>query len=101
MQYDAAPMEGLTDRVWRQAHQRWFGGADRYYAPFLSPPENRIPVKKKMAELAPAANPGAPVIPQLLGKDGSWLPRSTMPRPTAPLSPFWTGCSTAPPSTSG
>src|SRR5699024_10409526 len=71
MQYDAAPMEGLTDRVWRQAHQRWFGGADRYYAPFLSPPENRIPVKKKMAELAPAANPGAPVIPQLLGKDGS------------------------------
>ena len=71
MQYYAAPMEGLTDRVWRQAHQRWFGGADRYYAPFLSPPENRIPVKKKMAELAPAANPGAPVIPQLLGKDGS------------------------------
>src|SRR5699024_3683980 len=71
MQYDAAPMEGLTDRVWRQAHQRWFGGADRYYAPFLPPPENRIPVKKKMAELAPAANPGAPVIPQLLGKDGS------------------------------
>src|SRR5699024_9922244 len=71
MRYDAAPMEGLTDRVWRQAHQRWFGGADRYYAPFLSPPENRIPVKKKMAELAPAANPGAPVIPQLLGKDGS------------------------------
>ena len=71
MQYYAAPMEGLTDRVWRQVHQRWFGGADRYYAPFLSPPENRIPIKKKMAELAPEANPGAPVIPQLLGKDGS------------------------------
>ena len=71
MQYYAAPMEGLTDRVWRQVHQRWFGGADRYYAPFLSPPENRVPVKKKMAELAPEANPGAPVIPQLLGKDGS------------------------------
>ena len=71
MRYDAAPMEGLTDRVWRQAHQRWFGGADRYYAPFLSPPENRIPIKKKMAELAPEVNPGAPVIPQLLGKDGS------------------------------
>ena len=71
MQYYAAPMEGLTDRVWRQVHQRWFGGADRYYAPFLSPPENRVPVKKKMAELAPEANPGVPVIPQLLGKDGS------------------------------
>ena len=71
MRYDAAPMEGLTDRVWRQAHQRYFGGADRYYAPFISPPENRVPIKKKMAELAPEANPGAPVIPQLLAKDGS------------------------------
>lgn len=78
MRYDAAPMEGLTDRVWRQAHQHYFGGADRYYAPFLSPPENRVPVKKKMAELLPQANPGAPVIPQLLGKDGScaaWMIR--------------------------
>ena len=71
MRYDEAPMEGLTDRVWRQAHQHYFGGADRYYAPFISPPENRVPIKKKMAELAPQANPGAPVIPQLLARDGS------------------------------
>ena len=79
MNYYAAPMEGLTDRVWRQAHQKWFGSAgnaDRYYAPFISPPENRVLIKKKMAELAPAANPGAPVIPQLLAKDGelaAWM----------------------------
>ena len=79
MQYYAAPMEGLTDRVWRQAHQKWFGPAgtaDRYYAPFLSPPENRVLIKKKMAEPAPEANPGAPVIPQLLAKDGelaAWM----------------------------
>ena len=72
-------MEGLTDRVWRQAQQKWFGPegtAHRYYAPFLSPPENRVLIKKKMAELAPAANPGAPVIPQLLAKDGelaAWM----------------------------
>ena len=74
MNYYTAPMEGLTDRIWRQAHQRWFGapGAPaRYYAPFISPPENRVLIKKKMAELDPAANPGAPVIPQLLAKDGS------------------------------
>ena len=79
MNYYAAPMEGLTDRVWRQAHQNWFGadGApERYYAPFLSPPENRVLIKKKMAELDPAANPGVPVIPQLLAKDGelaAWM----------------------------
>ena len=74
MNYYVAPMEGLTDRVWRQAHQKWFGWAGapaKYYAPFLSPPENRVLIKKKMAELAPEANPGAPVVPQLLAKDGA------------------------------
>ena len=79
MNYYVAPMEGLTDRVWRQAHQKWFGwagGPARYYAPFLSPPENRVLIKKRMAELAPEANPGVPVIPQLLAKDGelaAWM----------------------------
>ncbi len=77
MNYYVAPMEGLTDRVWRQAHQKWFGTSGipnapaRYYAPFLSPPENRVLIKKKMAELAPESNSGAPVIPQLLAKDGA------------------------------
>ena len=74
MNYYVAPMEGLTDRVWRQAHQKWFGWAGapaKYYAPFLSPPENRVLIKKKMAELAPESNPGAPVVPQLLAKDGT------------------------------
>ena len=74
MNYYVAPMEGLTDRVWRQAHQKWFGWAGapaKYYAPFLSPPENRVLIQKKMAELAPEANPGAPVVPQLLAKDGA------------------------------
>lgn len=77
MNYYVAPMEGLTDRVCRQAHQKWFGAPDiqnapaRYYAPFLSPPENRVLIKKKMAELVPEANPGLPVIPQLLAKDGA------------------------------
>ena len=79
MNYYTAPMEGLTDRIWRQAHQRWFGAPEapvRYYAPFLSPPENRVLIKKKMVELEPAANPGVQVIPQLLAKDGelaAWM----------------------------
>lgn len=74
MQYYAAPMEGLTDRAWRQAHQKYFGAAGapaRYYAPFLSPPENRVLIRKKMAELDAQANAGVPVVPQILAKDGA------------------------------
>ena len=79
MNYYAAPMEGLTDRIWRQVHQKWFGAADapmRYYAPFLSPPENRVLIPKKMAELAPEANAGTVEIPPLLARDGelaAWM----------------------------
>ena len=73
MNYYTAPMEGLTDRIWRQVHQKWFGAAGapaRYYAPFLSPPENHILIKKKMAELEDAGNAEVPVVPQVLAKDG-------------------------------
>ena len=45
MNYYAAPMEGLTDRVWRQAHREMFGpagNADRYYAPFISRRRTRV-----------------------------------------------------------
>ena len=79
MQYTVAPMEGLTDRVWRQVHQKIFAAPDapvRYYAPFLSPPENRVLIPRKMAEVEPELNPGLPVVPQILGKDGelaAWM----------------------------
>ena len=62
MNYYAAPMEGLTDRVWRQAHQKWFRPCWQcrpLLCPFISPPENRVLIKKKMAELAPCGKPPA------------------------------------------
>lgn len=79
MQYYIAPMEGLTDRIWRQVHQKWFaavGAPVRYYAPFISPPENKVLIRKKMEELAPELNTGIELIPQILAKDGelaAWM----------------------------
>ena len=32
----AAPMEGLTGWLWRRVHHELFGGADKYFTPFLS-----------------------------------------------------------------
>ena len=32
-----APMEGITDGVYRRVFHEYFGGADKYFAPFLSP----------------------------------------------------------------
>ena len=36
MQYDLAPMEGITTYIYRNAFARYIGGIDRYYTPFLA-----------------------------------------------------------------
>ncbi len=63
-----APMEGITGHLYRQAHQRWFGGVDRYYMPFISPSHDHIFTKRERRELDPANNQGLTAVPQLLTK---------------------------------
>ena len=36
MQYELAPMEGITGYIYRNAYVRYFGGMDRYYTPFIA-----------------------------------------------------------------
>lgn len=36
MQYELAPMEGITGYVYRSAYARYFGGIDRYFTPFIA-----------------------------------------------------------------
>lgn len=68
MKYYLAPMEGLTDSVYRTLHQRYFGGIDRYYTPFFSPTEVHKLTAREVRELDPANNPPT-TVPQLLGKN--------------------------------
>lgn len=63
-----APMEGVTTAAFRQVHARIFGGADRYYAPFISPTSDHLFTPRELRELAPENNPGITLIPQLLTK---------------------------------
>ena len=60
MQYYAAPMEGLTDRVWRQAQQKWFGPegtAHRYYAPSSPRRRTGCSSKRRWRSLPPPQTP--------------------------------------------
>lgn len=65
-EYYAAPMEGLTGWRWRQVQAALFGGADRYYTPFLSPNANFEFQTKELREIDPENNRGLPVVPQIL-----------------------------------
>ena len=62
-------MEGITGYIYRSAHARVFGGADRYYAPFIyANPDGHIG-GRDVQELAPENNRGLTLIPQVLSND--------------------------------
>ena len=68
MRYYFAPMEGLTDSIYRHTHHKHFGGVDRYYMPFLSPTIHRSLTHKEDRELPIADSESFAAIPQLLTK---------------------------------
>lgn len=65
-----APMEGVTDYIFRSVHHRRFPGADKYYTPFFSPTrDGRFP-PRNMRDFDRESNQGVPVVPQLLTRHG-------------------------------
>ena len=76
MQHYFAPLEGLTDSIYREVHHRYFPGLDRYYTPFLSPTAHRALTSKEKREIPPAITLGYTAIPQVLTKNAQdflWL----------------------------
>ena len=68
MRYYFAPMEGLTDSVFRRLHHQFFPGIDRYYMPFISPTVHRELTPREARELPPADSVSFRAVPQLLTK---------------------------------
>jgi len=68
MRYYFAPMEGLTDSIYRRLHHKYFPGVDRYYMPFLSPTIHRQLTHKEDRELPMADSVGFVAVPQVLTK---------------------------------
>lgn len=63
-----APMEGLTDSVYRCVHHAHFPGVDRYYMPFLSPTVHRCLTPREARELPRADSVPFLAVPQLMTK---------------------------------
>ena len=78
MRYYFAPMEGITDSIYRRLHHKYFPGADRYYMPFLSPTIHRTLTHKEDRELPVADSVPFTAVPQILTKvseDFLWAAR--------------------------
>ncbi len=64
-----APMEGITDALFRQAYQACFGGVDKYFMPFVSPSHSLSYTLREEFDLLPAQNRGLFAVPQILARD--------------------------------
>ena len=76
MKYYFAPLEGITDSIYRQLHHKYFPGLDRYYTPFFSPTVHRALTPKESRELPFADAIDYNAVPQLLTKvadDFLWM----------------------------
>ena len=61
----AAPLQGVTDNVWRMAQHGVFGGVDAYYAPFMRVERGEVR-RKDLRDVEPDRNAGITLIPQIL-----------------------------------
>ena len=68
-----APMEGLTDHIYRQAHRACFGGVSRYFIPFISPTEHCVFTPREFASISPEHNEGLNAVPQILCKNPAYF----------------------------
>ena len=66
-----APMEGVTGADYRRVHRRFFPGADRYYAPFVSPDAKGNLKRSRLEELRREAEAGFPTVPQILASESA------------------------------
>ena len=64
-----APLQGYTDAVYRNIHNKYFGGIEKYYTPYLRFEPNKQPKKSVIKDLLPENNTDINIVPQLLGKD--------------------------------
>jgi len=69
MNYYFAPLEGLTDSIYRRLHHKYFPGLDRYYMPFISPTVHRCLTHREDRDLPLADSVPFTAVPQILTKD--------------------------------
>lgn len=63
-----APMEGVTELVFRRIHYECFGGVEAYYLPFIDPTQHLELSNRERRNVLPENNAGVPCVPQVLTK---------------------------------
>jgi len=65
MEINMAPLEGLTGYIFRNAYDKYFGGVDRYYSPFIHASVSQKMTSREYNDINPENNKVV-LVPQLL-----------------------------------
>lgn len=66
MKYYLAPMEGITNYIYRKTYHQYFAPADKYFTPFINPHTTRSLNSKEKKDILPENNKGMYTVPQIL-----------------------------------
>lgn len=66
MQIYFAPLEGITGYVFRNAYEKYYGGIDKYFTPFISPHTKKLMDTREKRDILPENNQGLYIVPQVL-----------------------------------
>lgn len=61
-----APMEGITNHIFRNAYNEIYGHIDKFFTPFISPSEKSPMTPRERKDVAPENNKGIVLVPQIL-----------------------------------
>lgn len=66
MQIYFAPLEGITGFVFRNTYEKYYGGVDKYFTPFITPHTKKNMDMREKRDILPENNKGMYVVPQVL-----------------------------------
>lgn len=66
MKYYLAPLEGITNYIYRNAYHTHFEKLDKYYTPFISTNQHNSFTTRDLKEILPENNKGLYTVPQIL-----------------------------------
>ena len=61
-----APLEGITNHIFRNTYEELYGHIDKYFAPFISPAEKCPITPREKKDVIPENNIGINLVPQIL-----------------------------------
>ena len=64
-----APLEGITNHIYRKALYQCFGGFDKYFIPFIRAKQNLNFSGREKKDISPENNQGMYAVPQILTKN--------------------------------